>query len=137
MRPLLPIGQMYHVAVDNQVPYYVYSNMQDDGTMRGPVTTPERLPGGYDTGNMWQHYLGGCESGFTIPDVTDPNIVWATCYGNKVTRCDARSGVARSVQPVIASRSTRRPTTRSTAATGRRRSRSIRSITTASTTAAR
>jgi photosystem II stability/assembly factor-like uncharacterized protein len=99
MRPLLPIGQMYHVAVDNQVPYYVYSNMQDDGTMRGPVTRPERLPGGYDTGSMWQHNLGGCESGFTIPDVTDPNVVWASCYGNKVTRWDARSNVARSVQP--------------------------------------
>jgi photosystem II stability/assembly factor-like uncharacterized protein len=99
LRPLLPVGQMYHVAVDNQVPYYVYANMQDDGTMRGPVTKPERLPGGYDTGNMWKHYLGGCESGFTIPDVTDPNVVWATCYGNKVTRWDARSDVARSVQP--------------------------------------
>ncbi len=99
MRPLLPIGQMYHVAVDNQVPYYVYANMQDNGTMRGPVTKPERLPGGYDTGNMWQHYLGGCESGFTIPDVTDPNVVWATCYGNKVTRWDARVGAARSIQP--------------------------------------
>ena len=38
----LPIGQMYHVAVDNQVPYYIYSNMQDNGTMRGP----EQLAGG-------------------------------------------------------------------------------------------
>ena len=31
-----PIGQMYHVAVDDQVPYWIYSNRQDDGTMRGP-----------------------------------------------------------------------------------------------------
>ncbi|HEY3380419.1 MAG TPA: hypothetical protein VGK32_01550 [Vicinamibacterales bacterium] len=99
MRPLLPIGQTYHVAVDNQVPYYVYSNMQDDGTMRGPVTQPEVLPGGYSTGAPWEHHLGGCESGFTIPDLTDPNIVWATCYGNKVTRYDARSKLARSVAP--------------------------------------
>jgi len=99
MRPLLPIGQMYHVAVDNQVPYNVYSNMQDDGTMRGPVTRPERVASGYDTGAPWEHQLGGCESGFTIPDLTDPNIVWASCYGNKVTRYDARTNVARSVQP--------------------------------------
>ena len=27
---------MYHVATDNQVPYWIYTNMQDDGTMRGP-----------------------------------------------------------------------------------------------------
>ena len=37
----LPIGQMYHVAVDEQVPYYVYSNRQDNGTMRGPSSAPE------------------------------------------------------------------------------------------------
>ncbi len=36
----LPIGQMYHVAVDNRVPYWVYSNRQDDGTMRGRADSP-------------------------------------------------------------------------------------------------
>ena len=34
-RVTLPIGQIYHVAVDNDVPYKIYGNMQDDGTMRG------------------------------------------------------------------------------------------------------
>ena len=33
--------QMYHVAVDNQIPYWVYGNRQDNGTMRGPSTAPE------------------------------------------------------------------------------------------------
>jgi len=37
----LPNGQMYHVAVDNRVPYWMYSNRQDNGTMRGPSTLPE------------------------------------------------------------------------------------------------
>src|SRR4051794_1200555 len=37
---VLPIGQMYHVATDNQVPYWIYSNRQDDGTMRGPSDSP-------------------------------------------------------------------------------------------------
>ncbi len=97
-RVFLPIGQMYHVAVDDQVPYYVYGNMQDDGTMRGPsysngTTSPMDGPEG------WDHPMGGCESGFTLPDVTDPNIVWATCYGDEVTRWDARTKVARSVSP--------------------------------------
>ena len=44
----LPNGQMYHVHVDNRVPYWIYSNRQDDGTMRGPSTSSEtdgqRLP---------------------------------------------------------------------------------------------
>jgi hypothetical protein len=119
----LPIGQMYHVAVDNRVPYWIYSNRQDGGTMRGPSTTPEQTGNGRLTGSAastavaaggrgapagrgrgavppaWETGLGGCGSGFTIPDPTDASIVWATCYGNRVTRWDARTRTARSVSP--------------------------------------
>jgi photosystem II stability/assembly factor-like uncharacterized protein len=97
-RITLPIGQMYHVAVDNQVPYFVYSNMQDDGTMRGVNNVPEAAPSRMG-GGPWEHGLGGCESGFTLPDLTDPNIIWATCYGAEVSRYDARTKRARSVSP--------------------------------------
>ncbi len=122
----IPNGQMYHVHVDNQVPYWIYSNRQDDGTMRGPSTNSEQtgrgvLPpgstmperpaggrggrggfggrGGGAAQPEWQPNIGGCESGFTIPDPVDPNIVYASCYGNKVTRWDARTGTARSIEP--------------------------------------
>jgi photosystem II stability/assembly factor-like uncharacterized protein len=94
-RVTLPIGQMYHVAVDNQTPYYFYSNMQDDGNMRGPSVPIDSQ----ETG--WDRAMGGCESGFTVPDVADPNIVWATCYGDEVTRWDARIKKARSVSPYL------------------------------------
>ena len=40
----LPIGQMYHVAVDTRMPYWVYTNRQDNSTMRGPSDVPEALP---------------------------------------------------------------------------------------------
>jgi len=123
----LPNAQNYHVAIDNRVPYWIYSNRQDDGTMRGPSTVTAdtgsgRLPdvapaaagaggrGGRGAGGggggrgggaglAWEANLGGCESGFTIPDPTDANIVWATCYGNKLTRWDGRTRTARSVSP--------------------------------------
>ncbi|HEY5088309.1 MAG TPA: hypothetical protein VII66_13195, partial [Gemmatimonadaceae bacterium] len=49
----------------------------------------------------WQDGLGGCESGFTIPDVGDPDIVWASCYGDQVTRWDAKTKLAHSVSPWI------------------------------------
>ncbi len=119
-RIVLPIGQMYHVAIDQQVPYWVYSNRQDDGTMRGPSNAPVEVSnvpsyqpaGSGDRGRRafnpfargrrgpeWQSGLGGCESGFTLPDVNDPNVVWASCYGNEVTRWDARIGIAHSVAP--------------------------------------
>jgi photosystem II stability/assembly factor-like uncharacterized protein len=116
----LPIGQMYHVAVDARVPYWIYSNRQDDGTMRGPSDRPVPVPnvpsyapqgrgrfsgfGGFGGGggvSAWQGGLGGCESGFTLPDRTDPDIVWASCYGNTVTRYDDRTGLARSVSPWV------------------------------------
>ena len=46
MRVSLPNGQMYHVHVDNRVPYWIYSNRQDDGTMRGPSTVSEQTGNG-------------------------------------------------------------------------------------------
>jgi photosystem II stability/assembly factor-like uncharacterized protein len=74
--------------------------MQDDGTMRGPAFAAEGAGAGYNgSGNVWDHGLGGCESGFTVPDPADPNIVWSTCYGNKVTRYDHRTKIPRSVAP--------------------------------------
>jgi photosystem II stability/assembly factor-like uncharacterized protein len=90
-----PIGQMYHVAVDDQTPYLVYTNMQDNSTMRGPS-----LPiGGRPSDQGWDHRMGGCESGFTLPDPSDPETVWATCYANEVTVWDGRTRRARSVSP--------------------------------------
>jgi photosystem II stability/assembly factor-like uncharacterized protein len=124
----LPIGQMYHVATDNRVPYWIYSNRQDDGTMRGPSNSPVPVPnvpsyappappagaggrggrggrgggrGGAGGGTPWDQGIGGCESGFTLPDLSNPDIVWASCYGNEVTRFDAKTGRARSVSPWI------------------------------------
>jgi photosystem II stability/assembly factor-like uncharacterized protein len=94
-RVTLPIGQMYHVDVDNQTPYYFYSNMQDDGNMRGPSVPIDSQ----ETG--WDRHMGGCESGFTVPDLADTNVVWATCYGDEVTRWDARIKTARSVSPYL------------------------------------
>ena len=117
-RVSLPIGQIYHVAVDHDVPYHIYGNMQDDGTMRGLSTTQEAGPnvpgqgggggrggfggggrGGFGGVGAWEHNLGGCESGFTLPDLTDSNTVWASCYGNEVTRHDVKTNMTRSVSP--------------------------------------
>jgi len=101
-RVVLPIGHMYHVAVDNQVPYFVYTNMQDGGPAMRGISTPVPVDDDDDDAPVdegWNHHIGGCESGFTIPDPADPNVVWATCYGDEVTRWDASSKMARSVSP--------------------------------------
>ena len=97
----LPIGQMYHVSVDGQVPYWVYANMQDDDAERGPAypaSTP--LLGGVGEPNAgWQEPLGGCESGFIYPDPADAHVIWSTCYGDEITRLDTRVGYPRAVSP--------------------------------------
>jgi len=90
----LPIAQMYHVAVDNRIPYYVYGNRQDGPSTHGPSNslTGRGIPSG-----MWSH-VGACECGFAIPDPVDNNIVWSGCFCAGFTRWDRRTGHARSVK---------------------------------------
>src|SRR5262245_45508025 len=98
----LPIAQMYHVTVDNRIPYYVYGNEQDDPSYRGP----SRSGGGGFAGQIprsaW-HPVAGGESGWATPDPVDPNIVWSSASGSGsiggiVERYDLRNGQARNVE---------------------------------------
>ncbi|MEJ2202750.1 MAG: sialidase [Gemmatimonadota bacterium] len=76
-------AQMYHVTVDNAVPYHVLGNKQDEPTYRGPSNS--RIMGGRRVDGiprgMW-HHVGGGESGWATPDPTDPNIVWSSASGS-------------------------------------------------------
>ncbi len=89
----LPIAQMYHVYVDNQVPYYVYGNRQDGSSYRGPSNS--RTGGGIPRG-LW-HPVGGFESGFAMPDPEDNNIIWSGNYDGMLDRFDLRTMESRAV----------------------------------------
>jgi photosystem II stability/assembly factor-like uncharacterized protein len=98
----LPIAQMYHVTVDNKIPYYVYGNEQDDPSYRGP----SRSGGGGFSGSIprsaW-HAVAGGESGWATPDPVDPNIIWSSASGSGsiggiVERYDLRNGQSRNVE---------------------------------------
>ncbi len=80
-RTILPIAQLYHVTVDNAIPYHVLTNRQDGPSMRGPSrsNTGSFFSLGIATG-LW-HDVGGGESGFATPDPKDPNIVWSSASG--------------------------------------------------------
>ncbi|HXF05439.1 MAG TPA: sialidase, partial [Blastocatellia bacterium] len=101
----LPIAQMYHVTVDNQIPYYVYGNRQDGPSTRGPSNS--RLMGfggspGIIPRGEW-HSVGGGESGWATPDPVDPNIIWSSASGSGsvggiVVRYDERTRQARNVE---------------------------------------
>ena len=92
-RPQLPIAQMYHVNIDDQVPYYVYGNRQDGDAMRGPSNS---LSGGPIPLSAWQS-VGGCEVGFAVPEPGNANTVWTGCYDGILERYDAVSGHSRDV----------------------------------------
>ncbi|MCU1384080.1 MAG: glycosyl hydrolase, repeat-containing protein [Acidobacteria bacterium] len=103
----LPVAQMYHVAVDNQIPYNVYGNRQDGPSTRGPSNSrlakqsEEDVSGPIPRG-MW-HSVAGGESGWAIPDPVDSNIVWASgtgfgSLGGTVERFDERTRQAREVE---------------------------------------
>jgi photosystem II stability/assembly factor-like uncharacterized protein len=90
LKQRLPNAQLYHVTVDNQVPYYLYTNKQDGPSYRGPSNSRLGEGGGRGGGGggggsiprgMW-HSIGGGESGFATPDPVDPNIIWSTASGS-------------------------------------------------------
>jgi photosystem II stability/assembly factor-like uncharacterized protein len=75
-------AQMYHVTVDNEIPYNVLGNKQDEPSYRGPSNS--RVAGGRGAGisrGMW-HSVGGGESGWATPDPVDSKIVWSTASGS-------------------------------------------------------
>ena len=92
-RPLLPIAQMYHVATDTKVPYNLYGNRQDGPSTGGPSNT---LRGGKIPVGSWGS-VGGCESGFAVPDTVTNSTVWSGCYEGILERHDLLTGISRTV----------------------------------------
>ncbi|HEX6190568.1 MAG TPA: hypothetical protein VFZ40_21125 [Pyrinomonadaceae bacterium] len=95
----LPNAQMYHVTVDDRIPYYVYGNKQDGPSYRGPSRT---TGGGSIPRSVW-HGVDGGESGWATPDPVDPNIIWSSASGSGsiggiVARYDLRNGQSRNVE---------------------------------------
>jgi photosystem II stability/assembly factor-like uncharacterized protein len=92
-RVVLPIAQMYHAAVDDQIPYNIYGNRQDGYSYKGPSNSLQ----GYIPVGLWSG-VGGCESGFAQPDPFDNAVVWSGCYDGGLARFDSRTGHARDVR---------------------------------------
>src|SRR5437773_1778144 len=92
-RVVLPIAKMSHVHADARVPYYLYGNRQDRSSYRMPS---RGLAGGITEG-QWGH-VGGCESGFAIPDTVDNVTVWSGCYDGGLEVYDTRTRHARNVR---------------------------------------
>ena len=90
-----PTAQMYHVATDNQYPYWVYGAQQDSGA----VALPSRgYSGDGITMEQFHEVTAGGESGMIAPDPDDHHIV----YGDKVDKLDTRTNQTRNIDPTLA-----------------------------------
>jgi photosystem II stability/assembly factor-like uncharacterized protein len=100
-----PTGQFYHLAADDQFPYWVYSGQQDSGT----VGIASRSDYGALSFREW-HPVGGEERDYDVPDPSDPNLVYGTGLGGSLTLFDTRTGQVASIAPTVESNYAKRPT---------------------------
>ena len=100
-----PTGQFYHLAADKRFPYRIYSGQQDTGT----VGIASRSDYGAISFRDW-HPVGGDERDYDIPDPEDPDIVFGSGLGSRISRWDARTGQVQNVSPWPVSAYGARPT---------------------------
>ena len=84
----IPVGQFYHVNVDNDMPYNVMGGLQDNGSWHGPAYT-------WSTGGIrnyyWDFLIGG--DGFdAMPDASDNSWVYAMSQGGSLQRVNWKTG---------------------------------------------
>ncbi len=89
----LPVGQFYHVAIDNKEPYNVYGGLQDNGSW----VAPSAAPGGIGNAN-WSKVNGG-DGFWTVPDKLDNNIAYAEYQGGNMSRINLTTLKSESIQP--------------------------------------
>jgi photosystem II stability/assembly factor-like uncharacterized protein len=89
-----PSAQFYHVATDNQFPYWVYGSQQDSGT----AAVPSRTNHGLISERDWIS-VGAAESGYIAPDPKDSNIVYVNNTGGSLTRFDKRTSQGQNITP--------------------------------------
>ncbi len=91
----LPLGQFYHINLDNQIPYNVYGGLQDNGSWVGPAYVYEQ---GGIRNHHWKEVLFG--DGFDVmPNQADPNKLFAMYQGGTLTEVDHETGYTSFIQP--------------------------------------
>jgi photosystem II stability/assembly factor-like uncharacterized protein len=89
-----PTGQFYHLAADNRFPYWVYSGQQDSGT----AGVASRSDYGALSFRDW-HPVGGDERDYDVPDPQDPDIIYGSGLGGRLSRWDARTAEVQNISP--------------------------------------
>jgi photosystem II stability/assembly factor-like uncharacterized protein len=89
-----PTGQFYKIHTDNAFPYRIYAGQQDNGTVR----IASRSDYGSITYRDWES-VGADERDYQVPDPRDPDIVYGSGLGGRLSRWNARNGEVQNVSP--------------------------------------
>ena len=91
----LPVGQFYHINVDNETPYHVMGGMQDNGSWHGPAYT---WTNGGIKNYYWESLWGG--DGFdAMADPDDASWVYAMSQGGSVGKYNVKTGESWFIKP--------------------------------------
>lgn len=89
-----PTAQIYHVTLDDQFPFHIYGAQQDNST----IDIANRGEGGGIGPGDWQDSAGG-ESGWVVPDPSDPCVVYGGGYSGLLQRLNKCTRQTRLLDP--------------------------------------
>jgi photosystem II stability/assembly factor-like uncharacterized protein len=92
----IPVGQFYHVNVDNERPYNLYGGLQDNGSWVGPsaIWSYSGL-----RNSEWQEVYFG--DGFDVmPQKDNTRYLFAMSQGGNLVHIDRLTGSTRDIQPL-------------------------------------
>ncbi|MFN2329373.1 MAG: WD40/YVTN/BNR-like repeat-containing protein [Chromatocurvus sp.] len=92
----LPLGQFYHITLDNAVPYNVYGGLQDNGTWYGPSEVWNRS----GIRNSYWRELAFNDGFDVVLDQANGDIAYALWQGGMLVRVNQRSGQRKTIMPV-------------------------------------
>ncbi len=94
----IPVGQFYHVSVDNDIPFNVYGGLQDNGSWAGPSSVWRY--GGIRNSD-WQEVMFG--DGFDVLPRRDNNRYgFAMSQGGELNMYDRKTGENTYIKPIHA-----------------------------------
>lgn len=92
----IPVGQFYHLNLDNERPYNIYGGLQDNGSWIGPSSVWKN--GGLRNAE-WQEILFG--DGFdAMPRRDDSRYAFAMSQGGELNYIDRQTGDSRYIKPL-------------------------------------
>lgn len=91
----LPLGQFYHINVDNDIPYNIYGGLQDNGSWR----TPSHVWREQGIKNIYTEMLSFGDGFDVMPDPTDNRFGYSMSQGGNLLRYDILTGESKFIRP--------------------------------------